>query len=128
MEIIQKVVITKNNAGMPTSINFSNVSRINFWVISSLNSDDAALVEAVETAASVGTALSCVDAAALLENMRLLGGNNGCSDDCCFCFDWRTRDDVVQEGGAKPLTTVKEVKVEQPIIKRTAAAKPQRPG
>jgi hypothetical protein len=126
MEIIQKVVITKNNAGMPTSINFSNVSRINFWVISSLNSgDDAVLAEA---AASVGrTALSRDDDAALL---RLLDGNNDCSDDCCCCFDWITRDnDVVREGGAKPLTTVKEVKeVEQPIIRRTAAVKkPLRP-
>jgi hypothetical protein len=124
MEIIQKVVITKNNAGMPTSINFSNVSRINFWVISSLNSDDddAALVEA---AASVGrTALSCVDDAALLDMTLLLDDKNGCSGDSC-CFDCITRDDVVQ-GGAKPLTTLKEV-VEQPIIKRTAAAKPQRP-
>jgi hypothetical protein len=64
MEIIQKVVITKNNAGMPTSINFSNVSRINFWVISSLNSgaDD----ETADVAASVGrTALSRDDDAAL---------------------------------------------------------------
>ena len=118
MEIIQKVVKTKNNAGMPTSINFSNVSRINFWVISSLNSGDAALVE---TAASVGrTALSCDDVALL--NMRLLDGNNGCSDDC-FCFDWITRDDVVVQGGAKPLTTVKEVKAEQPIIKRIHAVR-----
>ena len=80
MEIIQKVVITKNIAGMPTSINFSNVSRINFWVISSLNSGDVA--ETVEAAASVGTtALSCDDDVAL-ENMRLLDDNNGCSDDC----------------------------------------------
>jgi hypothetical protein len=79
MEIIQKVVITKNNAGMPTSINFSNVSRINFWVISSLNSGDDD--ETADVAASVGrTALSRVDDAALL---RLLDGNNDCSDDCC---------------------------------------------
>ena len=124
MEIIQKVVITKNIAGIPTSISFSNVSRINFWVVSSLNSGDAALAEA-ETAASVGrTALSCDDDAALLDK-TLLDVNNGCSGDCCFCFVWITRDVVVQ-GGAKPLTTVKEV-VEQPIIKRTAAAKPQCP-
>ena len=85
MEIIQKVVITKNNAGMPTSINFSNVSRINFWVISSLNSggDDDEAAE-TEAAASVGrTALSCDDDAALLDNMRLLGDKSGCSDDCC---------------------------------------------
>lgn len=76
MEIIQKVVITKNIAGIPTSISFSNVSRINFWVVSSLNSGDAALAEA---AASVErTALSCDDDALL----RLLGVNNGCSDDC----------------------------------------------
>ena len=90
MEIIQKVVITKNNAGMPTSINFSNVSRINFWVISSLNSGDDDAAEA----ASVGTAaLSCDDAALL--DKTLLGGKNDCSDDCCICFDWITRDDVV---------------------------------
>ena len=82
MEIIQKVVITKNNAGMPTSINFSNVSRINFWVISSLNSgDDDETAETAEAAASVGrTALSRDDDAALL-NMRLLGDKSGCSDD-----------------------------------------------
>ena len=84
MEIIQKVVITKNNAGMPTSINFSNVSRINFWVISSLNSgdDDDETAETAEAAASVGrTALSCDDDDAALLNMRLLGDKSGCSDD-----------------------------------------------
>ncbi len=96
MEIIQKVVITKNNAGIPTSISFSNVSRINFWVVSSLNSGDDALAEtAVEAAASVGTtALSCDDDAAALLDMRLLDDKNGCSDDCC-CFDWIARDVVV---------------------------------
>jgi hypothetical protein len=79
MEIIQKVVITKNNAGMPTSINFSNVSRINFWVISSLNSGDDD-DETADVAASVGrTALSRDDDAALL---RLLGDKSDCSDDC----------------------------------------------